>query len=427
MSRPLSLLRTILAFGVVLGAVRFGQSWGQGEPESFAARLEMAVVRGDTGHVTPARVYLFKEGKPFRLSPVDVMLPLRVDLFYRERLWRRPPELKEADGRPLETRTLEVTNDGESHFVLLDGAGSYELPAGNYRVEAYHGLFWEPVAEDFVLKAGERRRLTLTLRPLDDGKSRGWLSGDDHIHLTRAAEDDLVFLRWLQADDLSVGNFLQLQRQVDAAVQYAFGRAGEATAPGVAIRSGQESRSEFYGHINLLGPGRLLRPVSVGMTYANTPEAYPFPNHLFAEGRALGAAVGYAHFDGAMKHSTLPLDLALGAIDFIEVFQFGVLKAEPWYELLNAGFRVTGVAGSDFPANLGRFKPWPRAIPLLGPERTLVKVKGEEGPGRSASPYDRWVEGVKNGAAVVSKGPCSTSWSTVKDPERCWRGRANRG
>src|SRR5258708_17039966 len=41
-------------------------------------------------------------------------------------------------------------------------------------------------------------------------------------------------------------------------------------------------------------------------------------------------------------------------IDFIEVFQFGVLKTEAWYELLNAGFQVTGVAGSDFPVPLNR-------------------------------------------------------------------------
>jgi hypothetical protein len=403
MGRSLSVCRFVLALALVLGAVGFGQSGGQGDAERLAARLEIAVLRGDTGRVTPARVYLFKDGKPFRLSPVDVLLPLRVDLFYRERLWRRPPEPEGASLQPSHARTLEVTNDGESHFILLDGEGRYELPAGSYRVEAYHGVRWEPVAEDFVLKAGERRQVSLTLRPLDREDASGWVSGDDHIHLTRAAEDDAVFLRWLEADDLSVGNFLQLQRQVDAAVQHAFGREGEVTAPGRSIRSGQESRSEFYGHVNLLGPSRLLRPVSVGTMYANTPDAYPFPNVLFAEGRSLGAAVGYAHFDGSMKHSTLPLDLALGAVDFIEVFQFGVLKAEPWYELLNAGFRVTGIAGSDFPANLGRYKPWPRAIPLLGPERTLVKVKGEEGPGRSA--YEQWVEGVRNGAAVVSNGP----------------------
>ena len=35
-----------------------------------------------TGEVIPARVYLFKGGKPFRLSPVESLLPLRPDLFY---------------------------------------------------------------------------------------------------------------------------------------------------------------------------------------------------------------------------------------------------------------------------------------------------------------------------------------------------------
>jgi hypothetical protein len=210
-----------------------------------------------------------------------------------------------------------------------------------------------------------------------------------------------VFLRWLQAEDLSVGNFLQLQRQIDAAPQYGFGRKAEARAPGYSIRSGHESRSEFYGHVNLLGPEELIRPLSVGKVYANSPEAYPFPNVLFQKGRRLGATVGYAHFDGSMEHSTLPMDLALGSIDFVEVFQFGVLKTEPWYQILNAGFRVTGIAGSDFPANLASSKPWPRAISLLGPERTLVR--SEEDGKRSA--YERWAEGVRSGAVVVSNGP----------------------
>src|SRR4051794_16291646 len=195
MSRRVSALRIIAATGLVLLAARWGRTGSQTDPEDPTATLEVAVVRGDDGRPTPARVYLFKDDKPFRLSPVDVLLPLRVDLFYRERLWRRPPDPPRRDRRP--ARTLEVTNDGDSHFVLLDGEGRYELPAGNYRVEAYHGTSWEPASEAIVLRASERRRLTLTLRPLDGGSGRGWVSGDDHIHLTRAAEDDEVFLRWL--------------------------------------------------------------------------------------------------------------------------------------------------------------------------------------------------------------------------------------
>ena len=403
MSRSISCLRTIAASALVLAAARHGQSGPRGEPARSAAHLHLTVVRGDSGRPTPARVYLFKDGKPFRLSPVDVLLPLRVDLHYRERLWRRPPERPNPDGRP--ARTLEVTNDGESHFVLLDGEGHYQLPAGRYRFEAYRGISWVPASREFDLRAGQDTEATLTLRPLEAATAPAWISGDDHIHLTRAAEDDSTFLRWLKAEDLSVGNFLQLQRQADAAVQYGFGRGAEARKPGYSVRSGEEARSEFYGHVNLLGPERLIRPLSVGTMYANTPTAYPFPARLFAEGRSSGAAVGYAHFDGSMSHSMLPLDLALGGIDFIEVFQFGELKSDRWYELLNAGFRVTGIAGSDFPANLERFKPWPRAVPLLGPERTLVKTEAWKGdaPGRSA--FDAWVEGVRRGAVVVSNGP----------------------
>ena len=55
-----------------------------------------------------------------------------------------------------------------------------------------------------------------------------------------------------------------------------------------------------------------------------------------------------------MRHSTLLVCLALGKIDFTEVMAFGYLNTEGWYELLNAGLRFTGIAGSDFPVQLGR-------------------------------------------------------------------------
>ena len=94
------------------------------------------------------------------------------------------------------------------------------------------------------------------------------------------------------------------------------------------------------------------------------------------------------------------MDLALGRIDFIEVLQFGVLKSEQWYELLNAGFQVTGVAGSDFAVPLHDMKkPLPRSIPLLGPERTMVKARA------TGSPYEAWAAGVRRGDVVLSNGP----------------------
>jgi hypothetical protein len=369
-----------LLFALALVAAQFVES---GDAR-LSAHLELAV-----DPLMPARVYLFKDDQPFRLSPVQAELPLRLDLFYRERIW-----LKTAD-----PGVLEVTCKDESHFFLLKGHASFDLPAGHYRVEAYRGLFFAPAVEPFDLRAGETRHVALHLRDWTGGARKEWLSGDDHIHLTRAPEDNRVYLAWLEAEDLNIANFLQLQRQMDAAVQYAFGAGGEARRTGYCIRSGHESRSEFFGHINLLGGREMLRPLSVGSMYANSPEVWPYPGVLFTRGREVGATVGYAHFQGSMPHSTLLMDLALGRIDFLEVFQFGILKTEAWYELLNAGFQVTGIAGSDFPGPLGRQSPWPRWIPLLGPERTLVKTQA------TGSPYEAWAEGVRKGNVVVTNGP----------------------
>lgn len=390
----------VAPFALALTVAQFRESG----LEELAARLELA-----TRPEMPVRVYLFKDGRPFRLSPVQALLPLRVDSFYRERIWHA--------GTAAET--LEVTCRDFSHFILLNGRGSYRLPAGRYRLEAYRGLFYVPATAEFELKAGESRRVELALENWAGEEAGRWLAGDDHIHITRAPADDEVLLGWLEAEDLQVANFLQLQRQMDAAVQYAFGERGEARRAGYVIRPGHESRSEFYGHVNILGPRRLIRPLSIGPMYANSPEAWPYPAVLFAEARKLGATVGYAHLDGGMPYSTLLMDLALGNIDFIEVFQFGVLKTEPWYELLNAGFGVTGIAGSDFPVGLNRLEEWPRLVPLLGPERTLVRARG-------GSPYRDWAEGVRRGEALVTNGPlvliqADQARSTVKAWARYWR------
>jgi hypothetical protein len=114
-----------------------------------------------------------------------------------------------------------------------------------YRLEAYHGTFYKPAVAEFTLAARENRRVTLSLEPIAPGRQDKWLAADDHIHLTRAKEDDEIFLGWLQAEDLAVGNFLDLQRQQHASVQHAFGSEGEARRAGHSIRAGQESRSVF--------------------------------------------------------------------------------------------------------------------------------------------------------------------------------------
>jgi hypothetical protein len=338
---------------------------------------------------TPARIYLFRNNRPFRLTPVDGVLAIQSDLYYRDRLSLAKPS----------PSVLEVVAENQYHYFLLTGTARFFLPPGKYRMEAYRGLFYTPASAEFELTAGTNRNITLELKPWAGVNVSEWISGDDHIHLTRDRADDSVYLSMLAAEDLTVGNFLQLQRQMDASVQYAHGKAGTTHRNGYVIKPGQESRNEFWGHINLLGASELIRPMSTGAMYANSAPSDPWPGLWFAQAKRLGALVGHAHFFPQPQHSTIYMDAALGNMDFVEVFQFGELRAEAWYELWNAGLRVTGVAGSDFPVPLSRRNPWPRWLPLLGPERTLVKAK----PGETS--FESWAAGVREGRVVVSNGP----------------------
>jgi len=148
-----------------------------------------------------------------------------------------------------------------SHFILLKGRSSFELPQGHYRVEAYRGIFYTPATEEFDLRAGEARRVSLNLADWTGGASKDWISGDDHIHLTRSRQDDAVFLQWLEAEDLDVGNFLQLQRQMDAAVQYAFGPQGEARHAAYSIRHCRSAGAILPGLSGWAGPGAVREKV----------------------------------------------------------------------------------------------------------------------------------------------------------------------
>lgn len=357
---------------------------------NHSSSLTIEVRHGDTGELVPARVYLFRGAAPHRLSPADSLLPLFVDNFYRERIWRMTDKPK----------SLEVTVHNQWHDLLLEGRGTFDVPAwDDYRLEAYHGFFWHPGVAKFALEPETAKTVVVKIRPIAPGRQEKWISGDEHIHLARAREDDDVFLKWLRAEDLNVGMFLTGMRQQHFGVQYGWGSDGEGKMPGFSIRSGQETRSEFYGHTLLFGQNRLIEPPSVGSMYSNTPWAYPYPPVYFKEGRDAGAIVGFAHFHGSMPHSQLLLNLVLNQIDFVEMLQYGWIKTKAWYQLLNAGLRVVGTAGCDFPDPHNHFRPWPRHLPLLGPERTLVKAD----PGESA--YSAWANGIRRGAVVISNGP----------------------
>ena len=94
-----------------------------------------------------------------------------------------------------------------------------------------------------------------------------------------------------------------------------------------------------------------------------------------------------------MTHS-LPIDAALGKVDYVEVMGFSDHKATEhvWYKLLNCGIRIAAGAGTDAMANY---------TSLRGPVGlNRVNVSGD-GPLDPA----RFLKGLKEGKSFVTNGP----------------------
>ncbi len=95
-----------------------------------------------------------------------------------------------------------------------------------------------------------------------------------------------------------------------------------------------------------------------------------------------------------MTHE-LPVDLALGKVDYIEVIGFAEHKstATVWYRLLNCGFRLPTAAGTDAMANFASLRG------PVGLNRVYVKVP--------AGPLNIgvWLDSLKHGRTFATNGP----------------------
>src|SRR5262249_55844211 len=148
-------------------------------------------------------------------------------------------------------------------------------------------------------------------------------------------------------------------------------------------------------------------------TYAFTVAASLFPTNADVAdlARAQSGVVGYVHpFDWApdpfsdptLTHGEpadvaleLPVDVALGKVDYMEVVGFSDHRstAEIWYRLLNCGFRLPTGSGTDAMANYAS---------LRGPVG-LNRVYAAVPPGPINS--DAWLTSLKQGRTFATNGP----------------------
>ena len=280
-----------------------------------------------------------------------------------------------------------------------DGAFDVSLAPGTYTLTVSKGFEYLRQTQTIDAQPGSAVTREIRLARWIDMPGRGWYSADDHIHLRRSPGDNAAIARWIAAEDIHVGNILEMgDFWATFFSQYAFGEAGRYLEAGRILSPGQEEpRTPEIGHTISLAARELVRM---------TREYYSF-DRVFDRVHELGGLTGFAH-QGMSFHGYRGMSLAVpaGKIDFLELAQFcvpeGPLATEHYYHFLDLGYRLTALAGSDF--------PWcGQGVAQIGNARFYTYVGGP-------LTFDRWLQALKAGHTFVSTGPMVTLTVNGKTP-----------
>jgi len=298
----------------------------------------------------------------------------------------------------------------EAHYFHTSGDAELTLPAGQAEVEVIKGFEYRFERQTVTITSGQKSSLTIHLKPLGLPQEAGshWVSGDVHVHMNyggayRNTPKHLV--AQAAAENLQVVEDLVVNKEQRIPdIAYFSTRPDPASTDTNLLLHGQEFHTSYWGHLGLLNlTQNLLLPGYAA--YPNTAAASLFPpNAMVADmAHAQHALVGYVHpydsvpdpvKDASVSHE-LPVDVALGKVDYIEVTGFAEHKstASVWYRLLNCGFRLPTAAGTDAMANFASLRG------PVGLNRVYVKVPA--GPLN----IETWLDSLKHGRTFATNGP----------------------
>jgi hypothetical protein len=351
---------------IVICDLKINRSYQTAAPTAFGT-LNLNVSDG-AGNATPARIGLYDATGRMPL-PADDALTIRnyADL-------TRQVFLRSTHG------TISPWPHDNRHIFYIDGEYLAELPAGEYELVVSKGPEYEVSVRDLVIGGGRIENVAVTLHRWTNMPAAGWFSGDDHVHMIRNESDNESISSIMQAEDLHVTNVLQMGNPAGTHFhQYALGEDGRYVDDRYALVPGVEDpRTAIRGHTISLNISEVVRSSDIYLQYDQIFDAY----------RSQGGLSGYAHVSGEFNvHRGLAMDVPLGAVDFVEILQDGILATELWYEFLNLGFKLIPTAGSDFPY-----------LGVPGAERNYVYLGDRYS-------VDGWYEQLKAGRTFVTNGP----------------------
>ncbi len=356
----------------------------------------------------------------------------------REKHYLRPTgrlaiQILDSLGRPTAARVFVTGSDGrayapddawmhaddnfvrsehafEAHYFHATGNAELTVPAGRTDVEVMKGFEHRVETKTVQVAPDQTMKLTVKLRPLDlpqDSHSH-WVSGDVHVHMNyggayRNTPKHLV--SQAAAENLSIVEDLIVNKEQRIPdIAYFSTKPDPASTASTLLHHGQEFHTSYWGHLGLLNlTQHILIPGYAA--YPNTAAASLFPTNAAVADMAheQHAVVGYVHpydtFPDPAKDATLthelPVDVALGKVDYVEVLGFSDHKstAAVWYRLLNCGFHLPAAAGTDAMANFASLRG------PVGLNRVYANVP--QGPLN----IDPWLSSLKRGATFATNGP----------------------
>ncbi|MGH9669506.1 MAG: CehA/McbA family metallohydrolase, partial [Terriglobales bacterium] len=307
----------------------------------------------------------------------------------------------------------------EAHYFHSPGTSPVTVPAGRVRVEVMKGFTNRFERRELDLVPDQQIALTVHLTSLKFPEPPGWrwVSGDLHVHMNyggayRNTPKNMV--AQADAEDVNVvENLIVNKEQRVPDIAYAGTGLDAASQTGRLLVHDQEFHTSYWGHLGLLDLRHLVLPDYAGYPGTAAASLSPSNSAVAALAHEQRALVGYVHpFDdppdvqggvsgaaGSAKAPlthALPVDVALGKVDYIEVMGFSEHRttADVWYRLLNLGYRLPAGAGTDAMANFASLRgPVGMNRVFLPAPRATLKL--DEG----------FYPALKRGATFVTNGP----------------------
>ena len=322
-------------------------------------------------------------------------------------------------GQPATARLSVVQTDGKlsappgSLYRLLNDVGHFyceqsaewTLPAGKYKVRAFHGLEFRPLTREFEVAANGVTDLTLELDRWTDPASRGWYSGENHIHANYGYgqwyNSPATMLAQCAGENLRVCNFVVANSDTDGIFdrEHFRGRLDPLSTDETLLYWNQEFRSTIWGHMTLVNLKQLVEPIMTGFKETTNPWDIPTNSDIADRTHWQEGLVNYTHvaqnpddpYQNPYTGKGIPVDVALGKIDTLDLNASYAGTVVLWHRLLNCGFRLPASAGTDVFLNRVTSR-------LPGGDRVYVKLDGP-------LTYDKWIDGLRAGRSFVTNGP----------------------